>query len=219
MRHASLHRPSTQRPTPPAHPPPRCPRPSVPRHPPPPAAAPSPGSDALASELARVVLVEGLGPQPTAPSPLLSPAAVSAAVASALRRPDHPTDGAGPTVAFAFTLPAETGVGAPVASASGRRGRAWAGAEGWLNAAAFADHLAAHAPAALLREAHAVVLVGGVGFGGRAGAVTAVQAVDVESAPGSPPRRISVLMRLVEEGGPWRGCYLVWGVRFGDYAR
>lgn len=171
----------------------------------------------VAAELARTLLADpSLAPPPASPSPLLPPAAVAAAVVTALWRPDTPDVGDGVRTAFLFTLPADVGVGAPVAPTSGRRARAWHATEAWLTYDQFAAHVTNDPPAAWLATAADVALVGATAFGGRGGR-TAVQAVDVACA-GGVPRRISVIMTRVDEGGPWAKCYLVTGLRQGDYS-
>ena len=172
----------------------------------------------VAAELARTLLLDpSLLPPPTAPSPLLPPSAVAAAVVATLWRPDTPVQGAGPRCAFLFTLPQDAGVGAPVDAASSRRARSWHAKEVWLTCDQFVEQVTRDGPAASFATAAEVALVGPTAFGGRGGK-TAIQAVDV-LADGGTPRRMSIIMTRCDEGGPWKGMYLVCGLRMGDYAQ
>ena len=214
---------STKNLRPPPRPPPRCRggglRATHPRITPRAAPPDADPSCPVSAELARTLLLHpSLLPPPTAPSPLLPPSAVAAAVVAALWRPDTPVPGHGPRCAFLFTLPQDVGVGAPVDAASARRARSWHAKEAWLTCAEFLDHVAQDAPAASLATAAEVALVGPTSFGGRSGK-TATQAVDCTPPDGGTPRRLSVIMTRCDEGGPWKGMYLVCGVRMGDYAQ
>ena len=143
----------------------------------------------------------------------------------ALQRPDLPYPGSGAAAAFAFTLPADVAPAAPTTPGGGRRARSWGAAEAWLDEAGFESYLSTHPAASLLRaDGHEITAP--LVFGGRAGR-DAVQAftlrtggagAGVQGAP--PPRtlRLSLCLRRVDEAGPWKGCWLVSGLRMGDYS-
>ena len=178
--------------------------------------APASSDDPLASDLARFLLTNpSLAPPATSPSPLLSPSQVARAVVEALARPDYPSPGAGLDTAFAFTLPADTAPAAPVSAGGGRKGRAWVATEAWYGRAEWVDAVLGDHPASLL--------VGGAGevgwpgpaeITGRAGR-HAIVPLAVSSGGRTYP--LTLCLTRVDEAGPWRGAFLVSGLRAGDY--
>jgi len=178
-------------------------------------AAPPP-SPSPSADLARFLLSNpSLAPPPSSPSPLLSPSEVARAVVEALKRPDYPSPSAGVDTAFAFTLPADTAPTAPVSSGAGRRGRAWTATEAW--------HAREEWGGAVLGGHPAALLVGGdgeVGFSGAAeitGRAGRHAIVPLAVARGGRRFSLTLCLTRVDEAGPWRGCFLVSGLRAGDY--
>ena len=177
-----------------------------------PASSPSSPS----ADLARFLLSNpSLAPPPASPSPLLSPAEVARGVVEALKRPDYPTPGAGVDTAFSFPLPADTAPAAPVTPGAGRLGRAWTATEAWHRREEWGGAVLGDHPAALLVGGEGEVSYPGPAeITGRAGAHAIVPlAVSVRGRTFP----LTVCLTRVDEAGPWRGCFLVSGLRAGDY--
>jgi hypothetical protein len=171
----------------------------------------TPADDALAAEFARVVneAASMAAPHARAPSPMLSPTAAVEAVLAALAAPDWPEPGAGARVAFAFS--AHDPDAAPAAPPP--RVRAWTAREEYLDFPAFSEALRA-GPFAPMLEAEHWALVAPLLFPSRRFERRAVQAVEVSA--GGRARRFSFC--LERSGGALKDCWLVVGVRLGDYS-
>lgn len=198
-------------------------------------------SDEVAAAFARRIASDpSLAPPPLAPSPLLSPTAVSRALCSALQRPDSPEAGSGSRVAFDFTLPLDVAPSAPVLAGAGRRARSWHAKEKFMPFEAFAADSLAALPADAFANCESWELVGDLVFTGR-GSVSgigdcskAAQAVTItaaeertgggkeseEKSAAAATRRkytATILLTRVDDAGPWKGCWLVYGMRAGNY--
>ena len=214
---------------------------------PPPPSSPSSSDaaaddDEVAAAFARHVAA--LAPAPRAPSPLLSPTTVSRALCSALQRPDSPEVGSGSRVAFDFTLPSDVAPAAPVLAGAGRRARSWGATEAFLGFDAFARDSLAAPPADVFADCESWELVGDLVFTGR-GSMSgtgdcskAAQAVSITAAAGRTTSSsrggreteesekssgktrkytATILLTRVDDAGPWKGCWLVYGMRTGNY--
>ena len=173
--------------------------------------------------------------------PLLSPTTVARALCSALQRPDSPELGSGSRVAFDFTLPSDVAPAAPVLAGAGRRARSWKAKEAYLGFDAFAADSLSAPPADAFRDCESWELVGDLVFTGR-GSMSgtgdcskAAQAVSItaaaqrrESGGGrkaeasenlSRTRKYTatILLTRVDDAGPWKGCWLAYGMRTGNY--
>ena len=204
-----------------------------------------PSSDEVAAAFARRIASDpNLAPLPRAPSPLVSPTAVSRALCSALQRPDSPEAGSGSRVAFDFTLPLDVAPAAPVLAGAGRRARSWHAKEKFMNFEAFAADSLQAPPADAFANCESWELLGDLVFTGRgsvsgigdcskaAQAVSIIAATEAErnngakeseesdkSAAATTRRKYTatILLTRVDDAGPWKGCWLVYGMRAGNY--
>jgi len=202
-------------------------------------------NDEVAAAFARRIAADPtLAPPPRAPSPLLSPTTVSRAVCSALQRPDSPEVGSGARVAFDFTLPLDVAPAAPVLAGAGRKARSWHANETFLNFDPFVADSLSSPPCDVFENCESWELVGELTFTGR-GSVSgigdcskAAQAVSVtaaaregrggekgnengdaddDEARTTRKYTTTILLTRVDDPGPWRGCWLVYGMRSGNY--
>jgi len=155
----------------------------------------------------------GLSPssiQRNGPSHLLSPPLAVAAILNALQRNDWPEVDAGIETAFSFTKPWTNGGEAT------RRVRTWAALESFLDLKEFSNHLHSPPYRVLLEidEWHASApLI----FPSSRSENKAVQAVTVKSSKEGRTYNFTFCLekKLV---GSMKGCWLVAGVRQGDYS-
>ena len=203
---------------------------------------PSSANDEVAAAFARRIASDPNLAPPRAPSPLHSPTTVSRALCSALQRPDSPEAGAGSRVAFDFTLPLDVAPAAPVLAGAGRKARSWHAKETFMGFEAFAADSLAAPPADAFENCESWELVGDLVFTGR-GSVSgigdcskAAQAVSITAATAAPAAgrdgssggkeseksatrkyTATILLTRVDDAGPWKGCWLVYGMRTGNY--
>jgi len=187
----------------------------------PPRAQANDASDSnLDTQFARLVNerdAAGLSPssiQRRGPSHLLSPPLAVAAILNALQRNDWPDVDAGVETAFSFTKPWTHG--GELSSVAPRRVRSWAALENFLDLKEFSNHLHSPPYKALLEidEWHAAApLV----FPSSRSENKAVQAVTLKS---SKERRNYNFTFCLEKQlvGSMKGCWLVAGVRQGNYS-
>ena len=171
--------------------------------------------DGLASEFSRVV--NEAGPAADAlrhrhPTHLLPPTAVVAAVIGALQRNDYPDPDAGVRTAFAFTKPYQAED--PTLPTPPRTARSWGGREEWLDPAAFSAQVHA-APYSTLLECDSWAPTSVLCFPSSRTEARAVQAVEVRTRTRRYP--LSFCLERQEQGS-MKGCWLVVGVRQGDYS-
>ncbi|KAG2453305.1 hypothetical protein HYH02_001531 [Chlamydomonas schloesseri] len=178
----------------------------------------------LASLFSQTVRVKGI-PSPVAavqsaqPSPLVPPHAVVKQVLDVLQRNDYPDQDAGVTAAFHLTAPAEDPQHAGTV-------RSWvAGGEPWLPLARF--HALMHTAYRPLLNCDRWRPVSPLVFPSTRHENKAVQAVEVVARPRHGPAASSdtalrsytytfCLERL--DSGPCKDCWMVAGVRVGNYA-
>lgn len=175
--------------------------------------------DAVAAEFARVVNEREAAGLATSrelqvhrcPSHLLSPIRAVASVLNALQRNDWPEPDAGIETAFSFTKPWRDGE-QPVQRV--QEVRSWGAMEAWLDSRAFSQQL--HSlPYSVLLECEDWHANGPLLFPSRRTESKAVQAVAVLSK--GRQYNFSFCMEREEAGG-MKGCWLVAGVRQGDYS-
>jgi len=185
---------------------------------------------------------------PSSPSPLLSPTNVCRALCSSLQRPDYPEPGSGLRTAFDFTLPGDVGPGAPLFSPPRRARSWNAGERFLTFDDFAKDSLLLHssnrssAPAgSLLVNCDSWEIEGDLIFTGRGSvsgigdASKAAQAVSLEVAKdggggngdggkssnnssSKKKKTVTILLSRVDDAGPWKGCWLIYGVRNGNYS-
>jgi hypothetical protein len=206
---------------------------------------PYPTDDEVAAAFARFIAADpSLSPPPRSPSPLHSPTTVSRALCSALQRPDSPEKGSGARIAFDFTLPFDVAPAAPVLAGAGRKARSWHAKEAFLSFDSFLADSVSSPPADAFEDCESWELIGDLTFTGR-GSLSGVgdcskaaQAVSVTAAAerrrqnrnkrsetsekngGSEKNRkytATILLTRVDEPGPWKGCWMVYGMRTGNY--
>lgn len=203
-----------------------------------PSSSSSAANDEVAAAFARRIAADpALAPAPRAPSPLLSPTTVSRALCSALQRPNSPDLGSGTRVAFDFTLPADVAPAAPVLAGAGRKSRSWHAKEAFFGFDSFAADSLSTGPAEVFEDCESWELVGDLIFTGRGSmsgigdASKAAQAVSITAAAkrkkesekgeksSSKTRKytVTVLLTRVDDPGPWKGCWMVYGMRTGNY--
>ena len=173
-----------------------------------------PDSDALAAEFARLVNESGGAPPQRGPSHLLSPPAAIAAVMDALQRKDWPDQNAGLQVAYEFTKPQPPADPLAPSPLSAARRRSWEGAERWLDLAEFSTQVQS-APYKVLLECDDWRAAGALQFPSTRNEAKAVQAVAVEARG----RAFTFTFCLeLAAAGSLKGCWVVAGVRQGDYS-
>lgn len=174
----------------------------------------SPEKNDLASEFARLVNETGMQQHsPQQPSHLLSPTAAVAAVLDALQRKDWPSSNAGISVAFAFTKPQPEEGTTPASAPPSRPRRSWAATERWLDLKSFQDELT-RPPYMTLLEFDSWRAASPLVFPSSRNEGRAVQAVVVQQD--ERDYAFSFCMERSQTGS-LRGCWLVTGVRQGDY--
>jgi hypothetical protein len=190
----------------------------------PPYAQPNDESDnTLDTQFARLVNEQGAaGLTPNSierrgPSHLLSPPLAVAAILNALQRNDWPDTDTGVETAFSFTKPWTDGGELPSPGAL-RRVRAWTALETFLDLKEFSNHLHSPPYKVLLEmdEWHASApLI----FPSSRSENKAVQAVTVTSSSKENGRTYNFTFCLEKQvAGGMKGCWLVAGVRQGDYS-
>lgn len=178
-------------------------------------ASQQPSGDELSAEFGRVVNEAGAAAdllRHRGPTHLVPPTTVVAAVVGALQRNDWPDRDAGARTAFAFTKPWQ-GDDA-TAPTPPTRARSWGGREEFLEFAEFSAQLRSPAYAPLM-ECDSWRPLGPLVFPSSRNEARAVQAVEVSTAA-----RAFTLTFCLEraERGSLKGCWLVVGVRQGDYS-
>lgn len=204
---------------------------------------PSSSTDEVAAAFARLVAAADpkLVPPPRSPSPLHSPTTVSRALCYALQRPDSPEPGSGARVAFDLTLPLDVAPAAPVLAGAGRRARSWHAKEAFLGFDSFVADSVSAPPSDVFEDCEYWELVGDLTFTGR-GSVSGIgdcsKAAQAVSIVATDRRSIgeksetsgktdksgknrkytaTILLTRVDVVGPWRGCWMVYGMRTGNY--
>lgn len=177
----------------------------------------SSGDAGLEAEFARLVMDRGMTPLSSRRSPthLMPPTATVSAVMEALQRNDWPNEDEGVRVARRFTMPKDTA--SPSSSTESSLRRSWMAKEAWLGHEEFASELHEAPYASLLfcdewRIARPIVFHGRRGNRNRA-----VQVIEVRQGMEPQGQRYTFCLQRVEDG-PLRDCWLLVGVRLGDYA-
>lgn len=174
-------------------------------------------SDDLASEFSRVVNeraaagVREVQDPVRKPSHLLPPTSAIAAVLDALQRNDWPEANSGLDTAFAFTKAAPQDDLAPAAHLGVR---AWSAKEEWLHQPSFRSHLLSP-PYDVLINCEEWTTIGTVQFPSSQTDARAVQAVQVRTH--NRTYTFSFCMQRADQGS-LKGCWLIAGVRQGDYS-
>jgi len=137
------------------------------------------------------------------------------AICSALQMNDWPEEDAGVHTAYLFTKPHEcetliAGQGTP------DRARSWGAQEDWLQSRDF-SHMLHAKPFNVLLNCHSWTASSKVIFPSQRMSNKAMQAIKVEGgANRSQPYTFTFCMERVDLG-PYKGCWLVGGLREGDY--
>ena len=148
------------------------------------------------------------------PSHLLSPIRAVASVLTALQRNNYPEPDAGVETAFSFTKPWKDGELPLVTVGSSRQARNWGALESWLDPSKFSEQL--HSlPYSVLLECDDWQPSGPILFPSSRSEARAVQAVAVQSK--GRQYNFSFCMEREDEGS-LKGCWLIAGVRQGDYS-
>jgi len=167
----------------------------------------------LAAEFARIINEGGEQATYRMPSHLLSPRAAVSCIMEALQRKDWPDTNSGLKVAYEFTKRNPEDELTPMPSPPQVR-RSWEGQERWLDPKEFESHLILSAYNAML-ECDRWNLTGPLTFPSSRSETRAVQVVRLEKFGRS--YTFSFCLERAAEGS-LKGCWLVAGVRQGDYS-
>lgn len=175
----------------------------------------STGGSELAAKFSQYVMDKGfkqpqIDPQP---SHLMAPTTVIEVQMDALQRNDWPDTDSGMKTAFAFTKPPDTETSVP-GQAFHTHARSWFGKEEWLD---FKDFVAMvnSSPYNILVNCERWKTVSELVFPSRR-AERAVQAIEVVSREEKRSHRFTFLLERIQQG-PYKGCWMTYGVRYGDY--
>lgn len=176
----------------------------------------SKGDSSLEAEFSRIVAEKEMEPLSSRRSPthLMPPTAIVSAVMEALQRNDWPVQGDGVKVARRFTMPEDAT--SPTAPTESTLRRSWRAKEAWLDVDGFAMELQRSPYEDLLacdewRVARPLVFLGKGGDRNRA-----VQVIDVRRDGMHHTARYTFCLERVPKGS-LRDCWLLVGVRAGDY--
>lgn len=186
---------------------------------------PSAGSDGnlnLSTEFARYLNTQqrhynDFVINPSRPSHLMSPTTIVSTVLGALQRCNWPEPGAGVDTAFEFTMPLMITEDSTLCSVVlPRKVRSWTAKEEWLDKNQFHNQIIKDAPYSCLMECDEWEFKGNIQFPCQQTDSRAIVPVHITTAS-KRSFACTFCLRRVQQG-PLKGCWLIVGVRQGDYS-
>lgn len=172
----------------------------------------------LASEFSKFVSNSGLNESMRykRPTPMIAPHLAVQSIMTALQMNDYPEEDAGAHTAYLFSKPYDcenliAGQGTPASV------RSWLAHEAWLKPKDFSQMLH-ETPFDVLLDCHEWKASSAVVFPSQRMGNKALQAIQVKgNASRTQPFTFTFCLERIETG-PYKGCWLIVGLREGDYA-